>query len=273
MYVRLAFAVAAHLDPEILVIDEVLAVGDNEFQKKCLRKMKDVVADGARTILFVSHNTYAVKTLCSRAVALTDGRVSADGRVDEVLKGYLGDPAQSSASRIRRFDTDPRLTSQFTEAAILDANQDVSLSLICDEPWSVVASYEVRKQDRAGVYLAFFIQNAEGVVALFSDVREATRGFDGHLPVGVHTFEIQIPPRTLAPGRYSLTVSSATLSADRIDYRGDCCNFEIHETSSLRGAARPGIVGLVLPWERRSAPPASGLLPGGVSSMAQTSTP
>jgi len=87
MYVRLAFSVAAHLEPEILIIDEVLAVGDAEFQKKCLGKMKDVAGSG-RTVIFVSHDLAAVKTLCHRAVLLEEGKVVLQGTSDEVLKKY-----------------------------------------------------------------------------------------------------------------------------------------------------------------------------------------
>jgi len=88
MYVRLAFAVAAHLEPEILVVDEVLAVGDFEFQKKCLGKMKDV-ATGGRTVLFVSHNMAAVKVLCSQGLLLEKGRVVSFGKTHEVIQKYL----------------------------------------------------------------------------------------------------------------------------------------------------------------------------------------
>lgn len=88
MYVRLAFAVAAHLEPEILVVDEVLAVGDAAFQKKCLGKMREV-SQGGRTVLFVSHNVQAVQTLCTRAICLNRGRLICDGSVREVLEAYL----------------------------------------------------------------------------------------------------------------------------------------------------------------------------------------
>ncbi|HUF03561.1 MAG TPA: ABC transporter ATP-binding protein [Aridibacter sp.] len=88
MYVRLAFAVAANLEPEILVVDEVLAVGDAEFQKKCLGKMSDVASHG-RTVLFVSHNMAAVKSLCGRTVLLDNGEVTASGGTDEVISAYL----------------------------------------------------------------------------------------------------------------------------------------------------------------------------------------
>ena len=89
MYVRLAFAVAAHLEPEILVVDEVLAVGDAEFQKKCLGKMQDVAKEGGRTVLFVSHNMGAVTQLCSKAIYLEQGQLVRQGEVNEVTTFYL----------------------------------------------------------------------------------------------------------------------------------------------------------------------------------------
>jgi len=89
MYVRLAFAVAAHLEPEILIVDEVLAVGDAEFQKKCLGKMKDVSSGEGRTVLFVSHNMAAVKSLCDRAILMEHGRLTYQGQTDDVVTRYL----------------------------------------------------------------------------------------------------------------------------------------------------------------------------------------
>src|SRR5471030_620917 len=88
MYVRLAFAVAAHLEPEVLVVDEVLAVGDQQFQKKCLGKMGQVAKEG-RTVIFVSHNMAAVQSLCSRAIWLNDGKVLEDGQAGTVISSYL----------------------------------------------------------------------------------------------------------------------------------------------------------------------------------------
>ena len=90
MYVRLAFAVAAHLEPEILIVDEVLAVGDAEFQKKCLGKMKDISTGDGRTILFVSHNMGAIRTFCNRCLYLDKGKVTADDATEKVLPLYFG---------------------------------------------------------------------------------------------------------------------------------------------------------------------------------------
>jgi lipopolysaccharide transport system ATP-binding protein len=109
MYVRLAFAVAAHLETEILLVDEVLAVGDAEFQRKCLDKMRTVVREG-RTVLFVSHNMAAVKSLCQRAVLLDGGRVLRDGPVDEVVDAYLGNAMPMTEDGLIRDDA-PRAGS------------------------------------------------------------------------------------------------------------------------------------------------------------------
>ena len=89
MYVRLAFAVGAHLEPEILLVDEVLAVGDADFQRKCLGKMRDVVDDEGRTIIFVSHNLSAIQRLCERSIWLDDRAVAADGLSRDVVAAYL----------------------------------------------------------------------------------------------------------------------------------------------------------------------------------------
>ena len=95
MYVRLAFSVAAHLEPEILIVDEVLAVGDAAFQKKCLGKMKDVSGQG-RTVLFVSHNMAAIQNLCNRAIYLHSGRLLSDGAVEPVIREYLNFGARNA---------------------------------------------------------------------------------------------------------------------------------------------------------------------------------
>lgn len=102
MYVRLAFAVAAHLEPEILIVDEVLAVGDAEFQKKCIGKMKDVSGEG-RTVLFVSHNMAAIQSLCNKAIYMKKGEVQLIGEVNEVISGYL-----RSSSEIKTIDLSER---------------------------------------------------------------------------------------------------------------------------------------------------------------------
>ena len=101
MYVRLSFSVAAHLEPEILIVDEVLAVGDAAFQKKCLGKMQNVSGKGGRTVLFVSHNMPAIETLCGQAICLTNGEVSARGQCSEVITNYMRHISEQSRNLLR----------------------------------------------------------------------------------------------------------------------------------------------------------------------------
>ena len=98
MYVRLAFGVAAHLNPEILLVDEVLAVGDQKFQKKCLGKMREVARSG-RTVLFVSHNTAALESLCDRCILIHQGQVKADGDTGSILARYYEDDQDRASAR------------------------------------------------------------------------------------------------------------------------------------------------------------------------------
>jgi lipopolysaccharide transport system ATP-binding protein len=117
MYVRLAFAVAAHLEPEILIVDEVLAVGDAQFQKKCLGKMQDVARTSGRTILFVSHNTAALQAICRTGLWLQQGRVVQAGPMNDCLSAYLGagtEPARFAANAAK-----PHITSAVVDQAAL----------------------------------------------------------------------------------------------------------------------------------------------------------
>ena len=104
MYVRLAFAVAAFLEPEILIVDEVLAVGDAEFQRKCLGRMKDVSVNDGRTVLFVSHNMAAIKELCTQGLYLSQGMVHLGGEINTVVKNYLEEGSSNSSYQVKEID-------------------------------------------------------------------------------------------------------------------------------------------------------------------------
>jgi lipopolysaccharide transport system ATP-binding protein len=106
MYVRLAFAVAAHLEPEVLIVDEVLAVGDAQFQKKCLGKMEDVSTKEGRTVIFVSHQMSAIEALCSRAILLQSGKVVLDSNPEEAIRGYLGNAYSLTKEKLLKKRTD-----------------------------------------------------------------------------------------------------------------------------------------------------------------------
>ena len=131
MYVRLAFAVAAHLEPEILIVDEVLAVGDAEFQKKCLGKMQDVSSSG-RTILFVSHNMAAIQNLCDKAIYLKKGEVQTIGRSEEVISTYLKSTAEvQNINLADRKDRSGNGAIRFQSVELIDSNGQAVQSLHC----------------------------------------------------------------------------------------------------------------------------------------------
>jgi len=144
MYVRLAFAVAAHLEPDILIVDEVLAVGDGAFQQKCLGKMNDVAKEG-RTVLFVSHNTDTVSRLCSKAIILKDGRIKCSGNTASVISSYLKGDFGATAKRTWQ---DPRLAPgdrvvRLLDVRVHDANDKESESFQVTQPIGITIEYEV----------------------------------------------------------------------------------------------------------------------------------
>src|SRR4051794_13075027 len=143
MYVRLAFAVAAHLEPEILIIDEVLAVGDAEFQKRCLARMSDVTKEG-RTILFVSHNAQVVRRLCRKALLLERGELVAEGHVEDVMRTYFASIEEPSAG-LRRWsdeilgDGDCRVL----EVRVTDDSGEPAATFFSSKPIYVTVEFEI----------------------------------------------------------------------------------------------------------------------------------
>lgn len=147
MYVRLAFAVAAHLEPEILIVDEVLAVGDLEFQKKCLGKMKDISINDGRTVLFVSHNISAVKNLCDKGIILQHGSLMMNGYIDQVLEHYMNDHIIQSTiklSEIPRNDVNGLL--KFTDILFKDKNGNLKNDFIIGESLEIIIYFETRPE-------------------------------------------------------------------------------------------------------------------------------
>jgi lipopolysaccharide transport system ATP-binding protein len=144
MYLRLAFAVAAHLDPEILIVDEVLAVGDAQFQKKCLGKMEDVARQG-RTVLFVSHNMAAIRALCTDAILLRGGRVELAGPSDPVIAHYLASSAEDLATSIDLPRGASEAPGQARRLRIAAADGRPRAEFRLGEPWRVALEFELRR--------------------------------------------------------------------------------------------------------------------------------
>jgi ABC-type polysaccharide/polyol phosphate transport system ATPase subunit len=165
MHLRLAFAVAAHVEPEILVVDEVLAVGDARFRDKCLGKMTALGRE-ERTVLFVSHDLGAVARLCPRSIWLEEGRIRADGETAAVVDSYLAE----SVTRIteRRFEPDPARTAQLVSASAAPAGGRAGDTIPRDEPFVLTARLVIR-EPHPGLSVAFVLHNEAGVTVLDED--------------------------------------------------------------------------------------------------------
>lgn len=205
MQVRLAFAVAAHLDPEILLIDEVLAVGDAEFQKKCLGKMKDAATSG-RTILFVSHNMAAVKNLCTRCVLLKDGKIDDIGETDKIIKKYL-EMVETIAElpiarrKDRKGDGKLRITKIYCE----DKRGRRISNFFSGQDVRIVAEYESgTKEQLTNVQIAFSVDNKDGV-RIFQLWNELTGDSFAKIP-NKGKFICYIPDLPLVTGDYVFTI-------------------------------------------------------------------
>jgi len=171
MYVRLAFAVAAHLEPEILIIDEVLAVGDAEFQKKCLGKMKDVSGEG-RTVLFVSHNLTSIKQLCTSGLLMKHGKLEYSGDIGKVIGEYMKNNADISASGEIPEDAERGGLGEakYVKAYILDNNKEITKHLFFKQEIDLYLELEVYKEiPKALLGVNIITQNGEKIAVLTSD--------------------------------------------------------------------------------------------------------
>jgi lipopolysaccharide transport system ATP-binding protein len=208
MYLRLAFAVAAHLEPEILLVDEVLAVGDAAFQKKCLGRMGEVAREG-RTVLFVSHNLPSVEKLCQRVVVIDGGRVTMDGDPVACIAAYLGSRTTPQAavdlSAIPRLD--PRLQPVFTSLDLLSADGTPVSSVGCGETLEFHLTYAARSEI-ANPSFGLIISNGMGTPLFFLQTR-AQLGLSERAPrAGRVVCRLDEVP--LVPGEYLLTVGCLT---------------------------------------------------------------
>jgi lipopolysaccharide transport system ATP-binding protein len=207
MQVRLAFSVAAHLDPEILVVDEVLAVGDAEFQAKCIGKMQDVSEGGKRTVLFVSHNMGAIKSLCTRCVLLDEGRVVTSGSPDDVITRYLSGGASAAREVIWNGSTAPG-SSELTmrSVRVLDPRGDASSSLATGSDVFVEVRYTVHS-DLSNLRIALTLIAENGTIVLASsDFHQ--QGERRHREPGEYLSVCRIPGGLLNLGRYVVSVDA-----------------------------------------------------------------
>jgi lipopolysaccharide transport system ATP-binding protein len=204
MAVRLAFAVAAHLEPEILIVDEVLAVGDASFQRKCIGKMSEVASSG-RTVLFVSHNMGAVSELCNRAMLLENGEKRVDGTVDEALDAYAH--LVGETGHVRELAHDPSLPAAIHSIELSDADGQPTTTFDLDEDVLVRIRYEVRETLHGLQLSATVARNMVDVTQSFDT--DALDEFPAREP-GVYESVYRIPAMFLKAGSYTVRVTSGT---------------------------------------------------------------
>ncbi|MEO8324332.1 MAG: ABC transporter ATP-binding protein [Nitrospirota bacterium] len=260
MKVRLAFAVAAHLEPEILVIDEVLAVGDARFQKKCLNKMKDVGQQG-RTVLFVSHILPAVTRLCSRTILLNAGKVQVDGPTHDVICEYLNSETGAQAERrwgdLKEAPGDEAV--RLCGIRVRGNDGYVSETVDISEPLQIEIEYEVL-QPGLEFRIYFHVFNEEGIEA-FVSIDNDSAWVKRPRPLGRYVSKSVIPGNLLSEGRYFIgpTIGTENPSIKRLGVN-DAVAFHVIDSMDGNGARGdstgniPGVVRPLLKWETQFSP-------------------
>jgi lipopolysaccharide transport system ATP-binding protein len=225
MYVRLAFAVAAHLEPEILVVDEVLAVGDVEFQKRCLGKMNEVARAEGRTVLFVSHNMTAILQLCSTALLLAAGRIGISGEASRVVHHYLQRATTSSEVSREPEDAVVKITKVQVEQTRCVDTTDLLLLLEVTAKEERLCSLELKVRDQYGAPLGL------ASVGLLDPSAKV------HLRSGTQHYRCHLVMPRLARGSYSLEIQLADPMIEVLDVVPQLLTFDVLP-EPLRGAKR-----------------------------------
>jgi len=256
MYVRLAFAVAAHLDPEILLVDEVLAVGDAAFQRKCMEKMNAVAEREGRTIVFVSHGMTAVQRLCNRAIVLEGGRVAFEGGVEEAVRRHL-----SAANRAAGRGTDLRARPRkgrpgdprLARCATIGADGTPSALLRVGEPFAVHVEIEASR-DADDALLSVGIETLGHVRV--ATMRSEEAGARIPLRAGrCATIRVRVDEPCLAPGSYVVALH-LRVGGRHVDSTSMAASFDVAPTAYDAGGAvddAPGVVKLRARWEAAEA--------------------
>jgi lipopolysaccharide transport system ATP-binding protein len=219
MYVRLAFAVAAHLEPEILIVDEVLAVGDAEFQKKCLGRMKDVSINEGRTVLFVTHDLNAIVQLCDKAMHIAQGSVAQIGPTNEVVEAYIGQN-NDATTYTKSNPTNAAKNASINLIALADQQGMPSNTFSIDEDINIRFQLTINKLDYP-----------YSLLVLVLDAKKR-RVFACESDTITPLMKLRIHSRTLVRGAYSITVLINMPSIGHIDIAEDVCQFTVLDTGS-----------------------------------------
>jgi lipopolysaccharide transport system ATP-binding protein len=249
MYVRLAFAVAAHLELDTLLVDEVLAVGDLDFQKKCMAKM-GTIAGGGRTVVFVSHNLGLIHRLCDRAILLRQGAVAQDGPAGEVIQAYLRDNQSHKGQWHRPDELSATKDVVLRTARILALDGRVAGVVNCEDGFRVEIEYEVTRAT-PNFEVGFSVRNVEGV-AVFSSHDCDTAEWGARVrPAGRYRSTCTVPGHLLAPGGYFITLAAHVVNQQTFEILRDVLAFEVAILGCIRtkrNDTRPGVITPVFNW-------------------------
>lgn len=252
MYVRLAFSVAAHMEPDILLVDEVLAVGDVEFQKKCLGKMEEVTRTEGRTILFVSHNMAAIQQLCARSILLEKGKVVAIGNTRDVIDQYVSKHMNQLA--VNEFPENPQAPAAFRKISILDHTQSPRTELPINQPFSIDIEFTCN-QALQNTTLSLVIYTQDRDILLFSSEADV-RGTLSRYEAGNYKATIAIPHFLLNVGRYSFDVKlhtpNVSLAAEQRDMVFEIKNIDNPRSVIFQGT-HPGKIAVPLTYRIQKA--------------------
>jgi lipopolysaccharide transport system ATP-binding protein len=254
MYMRLAFAVAAHMEPDILLVDEVLAVGDAEFQKKCLGRMQQVARENARTVIFVSHNMQAVKALCTRTAHFDHGRILDFGPTEEIVRGYLAANTSTSGT----WTATETVQTGGTECQLLSVQASDSKgsagSYLSSEDLTVTMVFRLVGALPA-LCVGFDLLASDGTTVLRSYQTDQREHEWPPQSAGTHAWSCVIPAGLLNGGTYYVSPRIGVHNLRWIVTLDAVLQFEIilnHGVSpfwnSLAGKARPGVVAPILRW-------------------------
>jgi lipopolysaccharide transport system ATP-binding protein len=225
MYVRLAFAVAAHIDPEILIVDEVLAVGDAAFQKKCLGKMEDV-SKGGRTVLFVSHNMPMIRCLTNKIMLLKNGRMAEFGGATSTIEKYL---TENNVSKRDTYELLSFPRSAGTESAIskawMESSKSATISEIAMGKFIRICFEFKLKESKRNILLGFGIENSDGLRIFSLNNVISNNVIEKDLEEGVAVFEI--PELPLLPGTYFVSMSIVEAQGKWIDFIERAFSFNV----------------------------------------------
>lgn len=255
MTVRLGFAIAAYLEPEILIVDEVLAVGDAEFQKKALGKMKDVSNTEERTILFVSHNMSAIENLCSRCIVLENGEVAFDGETSKAINYYLHSGCDGNLTEWNNYKNEYNSPIfQIQSARVVDNyGNAVSGSIKNDVGFSIIIEGNVQKIDPA-LQVGISMSDGDGNLLFWSCHNDVAEEQWKTIREGINIFKCSIPPHILNEGVYYIEIIVAEYHRRWIVEPGNnspVLTLEITgglSKSPYWTQRRPGILAPVLEW-------------------------